>query len=70
VHVQALIKPARCWNSPTWKCISSDEMGWKLSCWQLDVPSGIFWAARSHAQSVPVQVYDIDLEDGAQRDYV
>lgn len=66
-RMQALIKPARCWSSPTWTATSSDEMAWRLSCWQLDVPACTFWAARSHANKMPVQAFDIDIDESAQR---
>eukprot|EP00892_Ulva_mutabilis_P007576 jgi/Ulvmu1/5190/UM021_0207.1 len=54
-----LIAEADCWNAPTWRCSSTDEMGWRISCWNIDSPSGTFWAMRAHPDTKPT-VYDID----------
>jgi hypothetical protein len=55
------VKRANVWTSPTWKSVSSDEMAWRVSCWQIDSPSGTFWARRNHCTASEVDVYDVNL---------
>lgn len=62
--VQDLVKRSRCWNSPTWQCSSSDDMQWRISCWQVDAESGIFCAVRSHTDKYQLPVFDVDVDRG------